>query len=187
MLTVGGAAGRQVKRVRHAAPPPNAALLEAAPRLSALRLAACGLSAESAAELRVQLRAAAGRGPMWTGQRQSGRPFMNGPARRLRRSCRQGGDDAGHLLRASVLGRERPAAGAGTLLCCTRPRGPLTRTVACPRIHLSNTPRYPSHTRRECVCNPCRLSHESGMATPLPGMCGSKESGGAATLHLAGP
>jgi hypothetical protein len=46
----------------------EAALLEAAPRLSALRLEACGLSAEAAAGLAAQLRAAAGRGPLSSGQ-----------------------------------------------------------------------------------------------------------------------
>jgi hypothetical protein len=51
----------------------KAALLEAAPRLSALRLVACGLGAEEAAGLAAQLRAAAGRGALSEGQRQPGK------------------------------------------------------------------------------------------------------------------
>jgi hypothetical protein len=47
----------------------KAALLEAAPRLSALRLWACGLSDEAAPRLSAQLRAAAGRGPLSAPQR----------------------------------------------------------------------------------------------------------------------
>jgi hypothetical protein len=46
----------------------KAALLAVAPRLSALRLEACGLSAEAAAGLAAQLRAAAGRGALSTVQ-----------------------------------------------------------------------------------------------------------------------
>jgi hypothetical protein len=50
----------------------KAALVEAAPRLSSLRLAACGLSAKAAARLAARLRAAAGRGPLSARQRQPG-------------------------------------------------------------------------------------------------------------------
>jgi hypothetical protein len=50
----------------------NAALIAAAPRLSALRLVACGLSAEAAAGLAAQLRAAAGRGALSARRRQPG-------------------------------------------------------------------------------------------------------------------
>jgi hypothetical protein len=46
----------------------KAALLEAAPRLSALRLVACGLTVGGAAAAAAQLRAAAGRGPLSAGQ-----------------------------------------------------------------------------------------------------------------------
>jgi hypothetical protein len=56
-------------------PEAKAALLEAAPRLSALRLADCGLSVEAAAGLAAQLRAAAGRGPLATGRPQPGNHF----------------------------------------------------------------------------------------------------------------
>jgi hypothetical protein len=59
----------------------KAALLEAAPRLSALRLAACGLSLEAARRLAAQLRAAAGRGALSTVQHphDSRRPHGGGP------------------------------------------------------------------------------------------------------------